>query len=70
MDETQVNDLVDAVQRQIAFLLKDLEARTGQYVDAVRLDDIEVTNIGSPRQEYLRSVRIDLRRPPGAKWST
>jgi hypothetical protein len=70
MNDKEQQDLVTAVEKQIAFLLADLEKRTGCYVDGLSLRDIEVTSVSSPAPEYLRRVEVDLRRQPGSRWQT
>lgn len=70
MTEQEQRQLVDAVQRQIAFLLADLEKRTGCYVDWLSIHSIEVTNVSSVAPEHIRRVDVDLRRQPGSQWQT
>ena len=70
MNESEQRDLVQAVERQIAFLLADLEKRTGCYVEALSIHSIEVTKVSSVAPEYLRRVEVDLRRQPGSQWQT
>ena len=70
MTDNEQRELVDAVQRQIALLLADLEKRTGCYVDGLALHNIEVTTVASKAPEYLRRVEVDLRRQPGSRWQT
>jgi len=70
MDDKEQQELVDAVSRQIAFLLADLEKRTGCYVEDLGVRDIDVTTMSSRSQDFLRSVEIELRRQPGARWQT
>lgn len=57
-------------RRQIAAILHQLEVETGQQVESISVDDIEVTSIGSDRPESLRCVRIRLRVERTATWST
>ena len=70
MTDSEQRDLVQTVERQIAFLLADLEKRTGCYIDGLALQNIEVTTSTSPAPEYLRRVEVDLRRQPGSRWKT
>lgn len=70
MNESEQRDLVQAVERQIAFLLADLEKRTSCYVEALSIHSIEVTKVSSVAPEYLRRVEVDLRRQPGSQWQT
>jgi hypothetical protein len=70
MNDKEQSELVEAVERQIAFLLADLEKRTGCYVDDLSINSIEVTNASSTRPEYMRRVEVDLRRQPGSRWHT
>jgi hypothetical protein len=70
MDDNERKELVDGVQRQIAFLLADLEKRTGCYVDGLSIESIDVTRVSSDRQMLARAVRVDLRRAPGSEWMT
>lgn len=60
--------LIDAVQRQIAGLLADLEKRTGCYVDGLQIDNVDITTFDSTAPHYTRRVVIDLRRAPSSHW--
>jgi hypothetical protein len=68
MTDSEQHELVEAVQRQIALLLADLEQRTGCYVDGIAVRSVEVTRLSSVAREYLRRVEVDLRRRPGSQW--
>lgn len=70
MDDKERRGIVDAVQRQIAILLADLEKRTGSYVDGIEIRSVEVTRIDDSAPRYVRSVVVDLRRSPGSAWNT
>jgi len=70
MNDEEQRELVTAVEKQIAFLLADLEKRTGCYVDGLALRNTEVTRVSSSEPEYLRRVEVDLRRQPGSRWQT
>ena len=70
MNDNEQRALVGTVERQIAFLLADLEKRTGCYVDGLAVHNIEVTSVSSLAREYLRRVEVDLRRQPGSRWQT
>jgi hypothetical protein len=70
MNDKEQQALVAAVEKQIAFLLADLEKRTGCYVDGLTIHNIEVTTVSSPAPEYLKRVEVDLRRQPGSRWQT
>lgn len=70
MTDSEQRDLVRTVERQIAFLLSDLEKRTGCYVDDLRILNIEVTDIASQSPEFMRRVDVYLRRQPGSHWQT
>lgn|GEM_PF-3448688 len=70
MYDTDRRGIVDAVQRQIAFLLADLEKRTGCYVDGIEIHSTEITKIEDIAPRYLRQVVVDLRRAPGSEWNT
>lgn len=70
MTESEQKDLVSTLERQIAFLLADLEKRTGCYVEGLAIHSIEVTKLSSVAPEYLRRVEVDLRRQPGSQWQT
>lgn len=68
MNQEEQTKLVEAMQKQIAFLLADLEKRTGSYVEGIEVRNVEVTGILSASPEYSRRVVIDLRRQPGSLW--
>jgi hypothetical protein len=70
MDDNERGKIVEAVQRQIAFLLADLEKRTGGYVDEIGIHSTEVTKIDDSAPRFLRRVVVDLRRVPGSYWNT
>ncbi len=70
MTESEQRDLVETVERQISFLLAELEKRTGCYVETLAIHSIEVTKVSSAAPEYLRRVEVDLRRQPGSQWHT
>jgi len=70
VNDKEQQALVTAVEKQIAFLLADLEKRTGCYVDGLAIHNTEVTNTCSPAPEYLRRIEVDLRRQPGSRWQT
>ena len=61
--------LIDA-QQSIARTLQDLEAKTCSYVEAVEVDEIDVTQIHDSKIRLVRSVRIKLRSRPGRGWDT
>lgn len=60
---------IDAAETKIAGILAQLEFETGQLVEHIRVDDIEVTTIGDTRPQLSRRVFITLRRVPGSNWS-
>lgn len=70
MDDKERRALIDGVQRQIAFLLADLEKRTGCYVDGLSIESVDVTRVDSDRQMVARAVCVNLRRAPGSEWMT
>ena len=70
MDDKEQQALVETVAKQIAFLLADLEKRTGSYVEGLAVRDIDVTTMSSRSPDMLRSVEIELRRQPGSRWQT
>jgi hypothetical protein len=61
--------LLNEAERAINQILAKLEADTGQIVDEIALEDIEITNIGSPRHELNRRVVLTLKRLPGTLWA-
>lgn len=69
MEDEERAHLIDAVQRQIAFLLADLERRAGGYVEGISIASLDITRLENLRHESLRAVRIDFRHA-GAKWAT
>lgn len=70
MTDNEQSELVQTVERQIAFMLADLEKRTGCYVEGLTVHNIEVTHFASLSPEYIRRVEVDLRRQPGSRWQT
>lgn len=65
-----MSDAIDAAQREIAQILARLEKETGALVEQVRVEQINVTRMESPREEWQRHVRITLRPVPGSIWTT
>lgn len=50
-------------QRQIVEVLRDLETISGRRVRNLTLSEIDVSQLGCPYKETIRSVDIDLERP-------
>lgn len=59
----------DAAERAIATILRQLEADSGQLVDAVRLTRYDATTISSTRRSLVVQVSVDLVRPPAHGWA-
>lgn len=62
------DDAILKAQNEIAAILAKLETDTGSVVDRLEVRDIEVTNIDSVREEWVRSVIIEMKRLPGTQW--
>lgn len=60
----------DKAQRQIAAILAELEKSTGQLVDGVRVESLDIRSYADPAPKWLRFVEIDMRPIPGSQWST
>lgn len=58
----------EAAEVAIAGILRDLEADTGQLVESLELQTVEVTSIDDVRQHYQMGIRIGLKRLPGHDW--
>lgn len=67
MERVTAADLGKAEQ-EINRILHQLEVDTGQIVDSIGLSDIDVTTIDDDRPQWLRCVRIELKRLPGTRW--
>jgi hypothetical protein len=59
---------ISEAERQIAKILCALEKDTGQVVESVNINDIEITSIGDDRQQFQRSISIEVKRLPGTHW--
>lgn len=59
---------VEQAQKQIAQILAELERETDQVVEGLSIEAIDVTAVGSHRQQLMRWVRIDLKPVPGSNW--
>jgi hypothetical protein len=62
-------DLLFAAEREIAAILANLEKRTGQRVDSIRVDSFETTGVSDTRKVYKRQVLINLVAIPESDWS-
>ena len=49
----------------IATILRDLEVKLGQRVERLHIDDVDWTQVDSPRVVMGRVVRIVVERPVG-----
>lgn len=54
----------DAINR----ILEQLERDSGQLVESVEIRNLNVTKFSDPAVQWLRSIEIELRPMPGAKW--
>jgi hypothetical protein len=61
-------DKVEQAQRQIAQILASLERETGQLVEELSIYSIDVSTCVSTAQQFLRSVRVELKPIPGSTW--
>lgn len=59
---------IEEASIKIGIILKDLEENTGDLVDSISVESVEITNISSIRQEYKLRVRIDMTRRTGHQW--
>lgn len=66
---THTNTLIAATEKEISSILAKLETDTGMVLDRLDILDTEVTTLGDPRPQWLRRVRIDMKRLPGTMWS-
>ena len=60
---------INETQKQIAQALAALERDTGLEVESISIESVEVTNINSTRQEFVRTVHIRPRVRPGVGWA-
>jgi hypothetical protein len=58
----------DEAERAIASILSDLETSSGQIVESIKIDDLDITSMKDSRPEWIRKVCIELKRQPGTKW--
>jgi hypothetical protein len=71
MNEAKIKIVdINAAEIKIATILRDLEASTGQLVETIKIENLDVTTRNDTRQEWMRSVHIELKRLPGTKWAT
>lgn len=63
-------DMITQTQHQIAELLASLEKETGQFVEAIEIQSVEVTGMLDVRKMLSRSVVITLKPIPGSRWET
>jgi hypothetical protein len=66
-----VGNAIARAEADIQARLQALEAELGTEVSALCLYDTDVTSIGGPRSEVLRSVSIGIAAPqPKVRWAT
>lgn len=70
MSDPTVDSLLRLAQTEIAKVLSELEVTTGRYVDGVEICDIEVTQMRSKGKDFIRRVRVNLRKTLGSRWET
>ena len=58
-----------AAQAAIARALQALETQTGQAVDSITIDTIDVTSLSHESPQLVRTVHIRMGAKPGAGWS-
>lgn len=68
MNNNEQNPITSA-ESAIARTLRDLEASTGETVDSLSIETLNVTQFGDKRPTYLRAIRITLRVAPPNNWS-
>lgn len=61
------SELLQNAQSQIAVILKRVEEETGREVEAVSIQEMDVSTMTEP-DLFLRSVRIDLKRNVERRW--
>lgn len=63
-------EAVDEVERAISKLLQALEVDTGQIVDDLRLEDVDVTTMSDDSPRLFRRVVVKLKPISGTQWAT
>lgn len=63
------NRLIEIAEAQICIILRDLEVATGQTIESIQMDDVEITTVDDVNRQWLRRVSISLFRIPGSKWA-
>jgi len=61
-------DPVVKAEKEINFILANLESETGALVEEINLQSLDITSIGSTKQLLQRSVKIELKPVPGTRW--
>ncbi len=65
---THTDDEVEKAERAIGSILLELESRMNGLVDAIEIQDIEVTTFSDVREQVARRVTIQLRTIPDRRW--
>lgn len=55
-------------EKEISAILMRLEKETGQIVENISLEDLDVTTCGDDAQQLLRRATVTLKRLPGTRW--
>lgn len=63
-------DFLSKAEVGIAKILSLLEIETGTLVQAIEINDHEITALSDKRREIVRKVSIRLARLPGSSWVT
>lgn len=61
---------LQSAEASIAEVLRSLEQETGQLVEAIGLETLDVTLLGDPNPRHQMQVQIHLKRLPGHGWGT
>ena len=59
---------IDKAEIAIAAILRQLEKETDMVIDAVGINDIDVTNMDSRHTEWVRHFYIEMKRLPATHW--
>lgn len=59
---------VETAKVEIAAILAQLENQTGQLVESIGVEAIDVTCYGDDKSRHQMVVKIEMRRLPGHQW--
>lgn len=61
-------ELIKAAEQQITGILAQLEVDTSETVEKIFIDEMDITTTGARRQQCIKQVAIQTKRPVDSRW--